>query len=228
VAAVLRPPAVPGCEPDGVDGGRESVLAAVARRVPDGRRVRVAVDGRDGAGKTVFADELAGALRALGRPVLRASVDGFHHPRAVRYRRGRDSPAGYWLDAFDYDRLVTSLLEPFAAGRPVRTAVHDVRTDAALDLPPVPVPPSSVLLVDGVFVLRDELAAYWDVSIYLQVDLSVGLARMAARDGTGPEPDPRYVEAQRIYTAACDPAVRADLVVDNTDLAAPRMIISAR
>ena len=89
---------------------RRDLLVALAARVPASRRARVAVDGRAGAGKTVFADELAAVLTAAGRGVLRASVDGFHRPRAGRYRRGRDSAVGYWLDAYDYDRMVRTLL----------------------------------------------------------------------------------------------------------------------
>jgi uridine kinase len=50
---------------------------------PD-RIVRVAIDGVDGAGKTTFANELAEVVGGLGRPVIRASVDGFHNPRVVR------------------------------------------------------------------------------------------------------------------------------------------------
>jgi len=200
----------------------------VAGRVPAGRRVRVAVDGRDGAGKTVFADEVAAVLTAGGRTVVRASVDGFHRPRAERYRRGRRSALGYWLDAFDYDRLASALLDPFGRGEPVRTAVHDVGTDAALDQPPVPVGPDDVLIVDGVFAHRDELAPYWDFSLYLHVDLEVSLVRLAARDGLPAEATDRYTGAHRLYVDACDPLRRASLVVDNTDLAAPRMINTAR
>lgn len=192
--------------------------------MPVGRRVRVAVDGRGGAGKTVFADELAAVLTTAGRPVVRASVDGFHRPRAERYRRGRMSPLGYWLDAFDYDRLASALLDPFGRGERVRTAVHDVRTDAPLDLPPVPVGPDDVLIVDGVFVHRDELAPRWDFSLYLHVDLAVSLARMSVRDGLPIETTPRYTGAHRLYVEACDPLRRASVVVANTDLAAPRMI----
>jgi uridine kinase len=207
------------------------VVARVAGMVPGRGRVRVAVDGRGGAGKTVFAGELGAALTALGRPVVRASVDGFHRPRAQRYRRGRTSPTGYWLDAFDYGRLAAVLLEPFGRGEPVRTAVHDVRTDALLDLPPIPVPDDAVLIVDGVFLHRDELVAYWGFSVYLQVDMSVSLGRMAVRDGTPADPaDPvnaRYAGAQRIYAAACDPPARAGVTVDNSDLAAPRLLIPA-
>ncbi len=76
---------------------RRSVLDAVAEAVPvvgGDAAMRVAVDGVDGAGKTVFADQLGDVLTAAGRPVIRASVDNFHRPRTERYRRGRDSPSG--------------------------------------------------------------------------------------------------------------------------------------
>jgi hypothetical protein len=62
--------------------------------LPQDRVARVGVDRVDGAGKTTFADELARALEAIGRRTIRASVDGFHNPRSVRYRLGRGSPQG--------------------------------------------------------------------------------------------------------------------------------------
>lgn len=50
---------------------RRAVLAEVAEATPTpgggGGAVRVAVDGVDGAGKTFFADQLAGVLTAEGR-----------------------------------------------------------------------------------------------------------------------------------------------------------------
>jgi uridine kinase len=56
--------------------------------------VRVAIDGVDAVGKTTLADELATLIQAAGHPVIRASLDGFHNPRAVRHQRGSDSPEG--------------------------------------------------------------------------------------------------------------------------------------
>ena len=77
-------------------------LAERIRRLPDTHPVRVAVDGIDAAGKTTLADELVPLLETRGRPVIRASLDGFHRPRSARYQRGADSAEGYYLDAFDY------------------------------------------------------------------------------------------------------------------------------
>ena len=105
--------------------------------------------------------------------------------------------------------------------------MHDVRTDVPLDLPPVPVGPDDVLIVDGVFVHRDELAPYWDFSLYLHVDLAVSLVRMSARDDLPIETTRRYTGAHRLYLDACDPLRRASVVVDNTDLGTPRMINTA-
>lgn len=203
---------------------RAEVLRQVAEAVPrSAAPVLVAVDGVDGAGKSVFAGHLTARLRDVGRRVVHASVDDFHRPRAERYRRGRDSPAGFWLDSFDYDRLRGDLLDPLSAGgsRRYRTAVHDLATDRRLDEPWQTAADGTVLVLDGLFLHRDELAGYWDLSVFLDVPFAVTARRMAARDGTSADPDhptmQRYVEAQRLYFESCRPVQRASIVIDNTD-----------
>lgn len=210
---------------------RAAVLATVARAVPDparvGHPVRVGVDGPDGSGKTWFADELAVALRDLGREVVRVSVDGFHRPRAARYARGAGSPEGFYRDSYDYERFRVDVLDPFAhdGDRVYRDAAHDVTTDRPLDVPPRTAGEHAVLVVDGIFLHRDELAAAWDLSVYLDVPVAVTCRRMAVRDGSPPDPSDarnvRYVRGQELYRAQCDPAARASFVVDNADLASP-------
>ncbi len=90
--------------------------------------VLVAVDGVDGAGKTVFADELARVLQACHVAVLRASIDGFHNPPSIRYARGRASPEGFYLDSYDYDAVRRLLLDPLGrhGDRRIVLAVYDV------------------------------------------------------------------------------------------------------
>lgn len=219
---------------------RRRLLAAVAARVPrssDGCPVRVAIDGVDGAGKTIFADQLAGELAARGRPIVRASVDDFHRPRVERYRRGRESPSGFWLDSFDYPRLRRDLLDPLApdGSRWYRTVAHDVVTDQYLNVPATRAEPGAVLVLDGLFLHRDELHQLWDLSVLLDVPFSETAKRMAARDGSSPDPAHpsmrRYVSAQQTYFRLCDPARRADMVIDNTDWRRPvvrRLSLTAR
>jgi ABC-type glutathione transport system ATPase component len=86
---------------------RAEMLSEVAGLLPS--RGLVGVDGVDGAGKTTFCDGLAQVLRSRGREVVRASVDDFHHPRAIRWQRGRTSPEGFFLDSYDYERFAGKL-----------------------------------------------------------------------------------------------------------------------
>lgn len=76
---------------------RDEMLDTLSGYVTDSvldHPVRVAIDGPDAAGKTMLAD--------AGRQIVRASIDGFHRPRAERYRQGPLSPAGYYEDSLDH------------------------------------------------------------------------------------------------------------------------------
>lgn len=192
--------------------------------------VRVAIDGVDGVGKSTFATELAVVLRGRGRPVVQVSADDFLHPRAVRYRRGRESPEGFWLDSYDHRALVADVLAPFGphGSRRYRAAAHDLATDRPLDVAWRTAAADTVLVVDGLFLHRDELVGCWELSVFLDAPFAVTVARMARRDGSHPDPQHpsqhRYVQGQRLYLAACTPRRRATVVVDNTELHHPVIV----
>jgi uridine kinase len=186
----------------------ERARLAVAA-LPADRRALVAVDGIDGAGKTTFADLLA---PALDRPVVRASLDDFHKPRAERHRRGRDSPAGFYADSYDLRALTGLLLDPFAAGRPFRRRAFDRHADARVPGADEHAPAGAVLLLDGLFLHRAELRDRWDLSILLDTPPAVASERMRRRDGAAPAP--RYVRGQELYFADSEPRRRATLVLD--------------
>jgi uridine kinase len=205
----------------------------VLRRRDDGV-LRVGIDGVDGAGKTTLADALAEALRADGVPVIRASVDGFHHPRAVRYRRGRESPEGFFRDSYDYGALRRVLLDPLGPGgsRRYRTVVFDHRSDCPVGVPEQRAEPGAALIVDGIFLHRPELRAYWDFSVFLDVRFEVSIPRGSQRGEGSPDPlapeNRRYVEGQRLYLRECDPKAHATVVVGYDDPAAPSIVAGAR
>lgn len=167
------------------------------------RQVLVGIDGPDCAGKTTLCDALADRL-AGRRVTVRASLDDHQHPPAVRYRLGRDSPEGCYRDTVDLDAFHREVLQPF-------------RTCQV---------PNAVLVVDGVFVLRPELAARWDVSVALTIGDDEVLHRALLRDvprlGTAELVEhryrTRYLPAQLLYRTEARPA---DIVLDTTDPRAP-------
>ncbi len=210
---------------------RTAVLSEVAGALPDpaalGRHALVGIDGVDGSGKTTFADELARLLVARGRHCIRISLDDFHAPRAIRHRRGRDSPEGFWLDSYDYAAFGERVLVPLGAGGDgrYRLSSHDLDSDRLVDPPALVAEEPSVVVVDGLFLQREELRGVWDTVVFLDVEFAVSVGRMAVRDGSDPDPDAasnrRYVEGQRIYFRECDPQARADILIDHNDIARP-------
>lgn len=205
----------------------------VRRQSPAGR-VIVAVDGLDGAGKTVFADGLAEVFAETGDAVFRAGIDGFHRPRIERYARGRRSPEGFYLDSYDYPTFRRVLIDPFrdgaqtAAATGFQLAAFDVVRDAPVESQWVTAPLDAVLVIDGIFLNRPQLRDLWDWSIWLDVPFEMAFARMALRDGSDPDPDApanaRYRQGQELYLDEARPREAASVIVDNTDLARPRIV----
>jgi uridine kinase len=215
---------------------REELLELLARLLLERELphpLRVAIDGPDGAGKTTLGDELAAILESKS-PVIRAGIDGFHNPRAHRLRRGANSPEGYFLDSFNYEALRTLLLDPLgpAGSRRYRRAVFDYRVDEKVEAQEEEAPPDSILLFDGVFLLRDELRALWDFSIFVQAGFDEIVRRAEARDRElmgGVEAvreryRTRYIPGQELYFSRCTPQVIADVVFDNTDPTDPKPV----
>lgn len=206
-------------------------LADLILQVERPHPLRVAIDGIDAAGKTTLANELAAIIERRGRPVMRASIDGFHRPRAARYQRGEISPEGYYLDSFDYPALLSALLVPLGPGvsRLYRRAVFDFRTDSPINASPLPAPARAILLFDGVFLLRPELNPHWDFRIFVDISFGTCLRRAIQRDISlfgSPEAiraryEQRYLPAQRHYLQTVRPQSLADVVVDNDDPASP-------
>jgi uridine kinase len=89
----------------------------------------------------------------------------------------------------------------------------------------------ALVLIEGLFLHRNELVHLWDMSIFLDVPFTETARRMAHRDGSSPDPDHdsmrRYVGGQRIYFEQAKPWRRATIIVDNTDFEHPKVIDAA-
>jgi uridine kinase len=190
----------------------------------------VAVTGVDGAGKTHFADGLAQVLRQMGQAVLLAHVDDFHNPRAMRYSRGRRSPEGFYRDTTNLAGLRAAFLDPLAPGgdRLVHTRIFDHAQDCAVDEPPVAVASGTIMILEGIFLIRPDLATSFDLTLFLDAPFAQTFRRMAQRDGSDPDPmspaNARYRLGQEMWLAEMRPHNLADIVVDNSDYTSPRLM----
>jgi uridine kinase len=206
-------------------------LAAAIASIRVEHVIRVAVDGADGGGKTTLADELVPLVGRRGRPVIRTSADGFHRPRAERYRLGVLSPEGYYRDSFDLEAIIHHVLEPLGPGgsQTYRRASFDLDADAPARDPVQVASPRAVLLMDGVFLLRPELRPHWEFAIFVDANPSEILSRALAREVERPGSDEhvrqryerRYLPAHELYEGEVHPRRLADVVIENSDPDAP-------
>jgi len=171
-------------------------------------RILVGIDGADDAGKTVFADDLATELRSRGHEAFRASMDDFHRPRALRDAQGRDLADGFYEDSFDYSAFRRVLLGPFrlAGSTGFQLRFFDLKRDVPFDADWTTGPADAFLIVDGLFLLRPELAGIWNFSVWLD----------APTDGLG----------QERYQREVSPRTAASAIIDNTDYDHPRRLFA--
>ena len=196
--------------------------------------VRVVIDGVDASGKTTLADSLADYLKSENMNIIRASIDNFHNPKSIRYQKGRNSPEGYYRNSFNNQAVIDNLLVPLGKNGNLKytRAVFDFKTDKEIPLSVETAKKDSILIMDGVFLLRPELVDYWDLKLFLEASFKNTVKRAVKRDGyyLGSEQEilekynQRYVPGQRLYFKKAKPKKKADIIVDNSDFENPVII----
>jgi uridine kinase len=189
--------------------------------------LRVAIDGIDAAGKTTLADELEEVLRNQGYPIIRASIDHFHNPRAIRYAFGADSPNGYFENSFNTQKVIDLLLRPLGpnGSGAYQTGIFDYQSNEETNQQTMIAPKHAILLFDGIFLMKPELLPYWDFKIFLEIEFETCLKRVETRDqhlfGHAAEVreryETRYIPGQKIYFETCSPKKMADMIIRNDD-----------
>lgn len=226
------PGGCPGISTEDVAMTVNLLVESLAKHIcnqPKNERILIGIDGVDGSGKSTFAERLHRSVHP-SRPVLLIHLDDFHNPRHVRHARGQRSPMGFWLDSYNYEIFEQSVIAPLspAGDGHVLGGTYDVETEQPLKPRWIVAPDNAVVIVEGIFLHRDELSSVWEVSVFLDVPFAETALRMAQRDGTPSDPSHprmvRYVDGQLLYFAAAKPWERATWVIDNADVAAPRII----
>jgi uridine kinase len=156
---------------------------------------------------------LAAALAELyGATVVHG--DDFYRPMDTA-ERARLNPAQGYHRYCDSQRLRDEVLAPLAAGRDATYRRYDWETGAlALDEIHT-VPRSGIVLIEGVYTARPELAGHYDLLVHVDTPPEESLRRIRARGHEhGPvDWEARWRLAEEHYLALTRPRERAHLVV---------------
>ena len=167
----------------------------------------VAIDGRSGAGKSHLAEQVA---RELGGATM-VHVDNFYRDLADEERLGLSPEAG--VDRFfDWQRMRREAIEPLRARRTAYFRPFDWDR-GRLGEQSTTLGPASVVVVEGVYSARPELADLIDLAVLVTVDEAVSRARLAARHDP-PAMASRWEAAEDVYFSRIRPPASFDVRVD--------------
>ena len=222
-------PAAPGPE-------RGQVLDRLTEMIDalGSHRLRIAIDGFTGAGKTSLGHELARELSRRGRPVLRASLDDFKRPWSERHLYDRVTGEGYYRNAFDREAACSLLLDPSSPTGDGIVALCSIDPITQIDHSSVKsvMPSNGVLVIDGVFSYRPTINSYWDLRVWIDIEPELSVRRGVERDaemvGDRTEAEAlhrdRYLAGEQLYIHEVDPKSFVEVIVDNTDFERPRIV----
>ncbi len=166
----------------------------------------IGISGVDTSGKTMFADQFARYLDAVGISSAALHMDDFHNPSAVR-RQGSDEVDAYFRNAFDAQRVMRKILMP-------------LREEGCLEKDLLCL--GTVLLIEGGLLFRSPIDEYLDGRIFLHIGFDEVLRRAALRDvpkygeAILARYQSKYIPAQQKYLRLFRRLERSDFVIDNT------------
>src|SRR4030042_3571999 len=161
----------------------ETIAREVEKMKQKEKAFVIGINGIDGAGKTEFAASLETYLKAAGYKTQLIHLDDFHNSKMIRYA-GEDEADNYYNKSFDINLIVEKLLSPIKENKPLSLKLkvlnldsdkYEVDRENQIDR-------STIVIFEGEFLFRKELAPYIDYKIFLDIPLEESKRRAIIRD----------------------------------------------
>jgi uridine kinase len=194
------------------------ILDEIGRRKDRNRAFVVGISGIDGSGKTEFARALEKSLIDRNYKTQAIHLDDFHNPKEIRYA-GKDQADNYFNRSFNFNLVAEKLLKSLKRKRTFTTKMTllDYRTDKYNIEREFSFNTDTIVIFEGVFLFRKELAPYIDYKIFLDITFAESRKRAKRRDPRAvvKKYDGKYLPAQAGYLKEYPPETTVDMVIDN-------------
>ncbi|WP_160723775.1 uridine kinase family protein [Bacillus sp. USDA818B3_A] len=168
----------------------------------------IGIDGCGGAGKST----LAKVLSEKWPNVTVVHMDDFYFPSKQKINK---PPAQKPIGAdCDWKRVLAQVIEPISKGKQARYQRYDWNTDQLAEWHDVPA--GEIVIIEGVYSTRMELANYYDFTIWIDCLRETRLDRGLARDGEEARDmwENNWMIAEDYYLEKHRPQDRANLVIE--------------
>ena len=189
---------------------------------PASRALLVAVSGIDGSGKGFVAERIVAGLGDARLRAVAINVDAWLEPPARRFDAERPGEH-FYRNALRLAEMFDRLVLPLARERSVRVE-FDAAEETASELAPrtLTYDGVDVVVVEGVFLLRRDLCAHYDLAFWVECSFETALTRALRRGQEGLPFDETirayqtiYFPAQFVHFALDDPRAAADALIFN-------------
>jgi phosphoglycolate phosphatase len=197
----------------------DKILAKTRENKQKDKAYVIGINGIDGSGKTTFAAALETYIKTKGLPTQVIHLDDFHFPKAIRHA-GKNQVDNYYSRSFNLD-LIIDMLSPIQKKQPVglKLKTLDLVTDKFTNEREYNIKPDTIVILEGVFLFRKELAPYVDLKVFLDIPFEESKRRAVIRDPQEivEKYDAKYLPAQVKYLREHPPDKVADIIIENTN-----------
>ena len=201
----------------------DKVVSTIRACPVNDQRLVVAIDGRSGAGKSTVAHALAQEIGAAIVP-----CDDFFAANVSNAEWDALTPEQRVAEAMDWRRLRREAIEPLRAGRTALWYAFDFqagpRSDGTYPMQEAPkeLGPKTVVLLDGAYSARPELADVLDLKVLVEAAHATRETRLAAREAPAflRRWHARWDAAEEHYFTRVRPPPAFDVVLSTDNVAA--------
>ncbi|WP_244951558.1 uridine kinase family protein [Sutcliffiella horikoshii] len=170
----------------------------------------VGVDGCGGSGKSTLANRLKDKFSN----VTIVHMDDFFLPSSQIIK---STPEKKPIGAdFDWERVLNQILKPISQNLEGRYQRYDWEKDKLTEWHTVPI--GGIVIVEGVYSIREELANKYDFTVWVECPRETRLSRGLERDGKEALEmwENNWMISEDIYVREHKPHERADIIFNGT------------
>nr|WP_026693110.1 kinase [Peribacillus kribbensis] len=190
----------------------KELIESIHRLHKSGRTI-IGIDGLSRSGKSTLACRLVWELQDV--PVVLLHIDDYIQQREKRYNTSREPWFEYYGLQWDVEGLRNDLFEKLKKEDKLSLFKYDGENDSLVEQT-IQLPDQGVILIEGVFLQREEWKSFFDFIVFLKSDRDTRFARESTdAQGDMQKFETRYWKAEDYYIREVEPEKNAGLVLEN-------------